>query len=304
MARFYNDQQKNRLRNTNLGALNDVLVYSEKKMAEESSVGGKICGCKGIRFCRLCENTDRVKNLQRERCLDWKKYRIFIYCRKCDSSGHSLTSEMHSVEQLLELYNNFHDLVQGNFDSFACETVKVVENFLTEDEEARLLKSISQSAWQVSQSGRRKQDYGPKVNFKKRKIKYHTHNNQRDNTLPEYFGFLFDRMKQLKFLEDFVAVQVTNLEYCSERGSWIEFHTDDQWAWGERIVTCSLCSDAVMSFLEEENNSLIHVPLLKRSLICISGPMRHKLKHAILPGHIVGTRIAITVREKSDRLQL
>ncbi|KAL1227769.1 Alpha-ketoglutarate-dependent dioxygenase [Trichinella spiralis] len=257
MARFHNDQQKNRLRNINL--------VNEKKDDRRIFY--------------------RVKNLQRERCLDWKKYRIFVYCRKCDSSGHSLT-------------------IQGNFDSFACETVKVVENFLTEDEEASLLKSISQSAWQVSQSGRRKQDYGPKVNFKKRKIKYHTPNNQRDNTLPEYFGFLFDRMKQLKFLQDFVAVQVTNLEYCSERGSWIEFHTDDQWAWGERIVTCSLCSDAVMSFLEEENNSLIHVPLLKRSLICISGPMRHKLKHAILPGHIVGTRIAITVREKSDRLQL
>ncbi|KRZ68404.1 Alpha-ketoglutarate-dependent dioxygenase alkB -like protein 4 [Trichinella papuae] len=273
---------------------------SDKKMAE--CVGEQICGCKGIRFCRLCENTDRVKNLKRERCLDCKKYRIFIYCRKCDSLGHSLTSEMHSVEQLIELYNNFHDLVQGNFDCFTCETVKVVENFLTEDEEASLLKSISQNAWHVSQSGRRKQDYGPKVNFKKRKIKYHTQN-QRD-TLPEYFAFLFERMKQLEFLQDFVAVQVTNLEYCSERGSWIEFHTDDQWAWGERIVTCSLCSDSVMSFLQEENNSLIHVPLLKRSLICISGHMRHQLKHAILPGHIVGTRIAITVREKSDRLQL
>ena len=48
----------------------------------------------------------------------------------------------------------------------------LVNDFLTEEEEAGLVQAIdSDPNWKESQSGRRKIDYGPQVNFKKQKVK-------------------------------------------------------------------------------------------------------------------------------------
>lgn len=43
---------------------------------------------------------------------------------------------------------------------------------LTEDDELELLQSCQSNDWVDSQSGRRKQDFGPKVNFKKQKVNF------------------------------------------------------------------------------------------------------------------------------------
>ena len=68
--------------------------------------------------------------------------------------------------------------------------VFVVRDFISQDEESRLVSTIDETPWMVSQSGRRKQvgescfaliiirvihdslqDYGPKPNFKRQKVK-------------------------------------------------------------------------------------------------------------------------------------
>ncbi len=49
--------------------------------------------------------------------------------------------------------------------------MQLIENFVTEDEETEIVTFADSFPWKMSQSGRNKQDFGPKVNFKKRKVK-------------------------------------------------------------------------------------------------------------------------------------
>ncbi|VDM80118.1 unnamed protein product [Strongylus vulgaris] len=59
-------------------------------------------------------------------------------------------------------------------ESICIDGLFVVYDFLTEGEEADIMEMIDGVDWMLSQSGRRKQDYGPKVNFKHKKVKTDT----------------------------------------------------------------------------------------------------------------------------------
>lgn len=99
-------------------------------------------------------------------------------------------------------------------------------DFLTIDESQKVVDSVDSAEWDLSQSGRRKKNFGPKINFKKKKIR------------PEFFNgffpstaFVRDKLKTLDFLKDFKVVEECFLEYKKSRGSHIEPHIDDCWIW-------------------------------------------------------------------------
>lgn len=98
-------------------------------------------------------------------------------------------------------------------------------NFLTANESELLVNSVD-STWDDSQSGRRKKNYGPKINFKKKKIRVDCFN-----------GFFhasdFVRMKlnDIEIIKDFKTIEECFLEYDAKRGSHIEPHMDDCWIW-------------------------------------------------------------------------
>ena len=209
--------------------------------------------------------------------------------------------------------NNKSKLQQTNFIGFKFPGVEIVPNFIAREEEAELVDKIDKNLWKNSQSGRKKQDYGPKVNFKKQKLKMSTFNG-----LPFYISEVVTKMKQLSFLKDFYIVEQCNLEYVPERGSQIEPHFDDSWLWGERLVTLNMLSDTwftmnidndqfvqanfFTSFQQLDVNNLdefkqpqaletctvlqsslvqVKIPLKRYSLVMLSGPARHRWKHAI-----------------------
>lgn len=174
------------------------------------------------------------------------------------------------------------------------EGVSVILDFVGESEELSIVKEIDRTIWKSSQSGRRKQDFGPQVNFKKRKLKL-------DNFtgLPEFSKALVERMRSIvPALGDFQPVELCNLEYVPERGSSIDPHFDDIWVWGERLVTLNLLSESILTFSRNENDNIeVQVPLPRRSLIIVKGSARYNWKHAIKREDIVSRRIAITLRE-------
>lgn len=90
-----------------------------------------------------------------------------------------------------------------------------------------------------------------------------------------------------------------NLEYLPERGSAIDPHIDDEWLWGEQLITLNLLSDTFLTFVKEELNVEVRVPLPRLSLLIVSGAARHSWKHAIYRRDIYDRRIAITFRELS-----
>lgn len=137
------------------------------------------------------------------------------------------------------------------------------------------------------------QDFGPQVNFKKRKLK-------QDNFtgLPQFSKVLVERMwSMVPALSDFQPVELCNLEYVPDRGSSIDPHFDDFWVWGDRLVTLNLLSESTLTFSHSAYNTEVAVPMPRRSLIIVSGPSRYKWKHAIKRQDIVSRRIAITLRE-------
>ena len=105
-------------------------------------------------------------------------------------------------------------------------------------------------------------------------------------------------MKQLPCLQDFLPVELCNLDYHPERGSAIDPHFDDFWVWGERLVTLNLLSDTYLTFTNDDVPSVeVAVPLIRRSLIVVYGPARKEWKHSIKRGDIKERRLATTLRE-------
>lgn len=118
----------------------------------------------------------------------------------------------------------------------------VIDDFITEEEENDLLNGIDDMPWDVSQSGRRKQNFGPKTNFKKKKLTV-----GKFNGFPKFTQFLQDRFCQMPLLRDFQTIEQCSLEYTTERGASIDPHIDDCWVWGERILTVNLLSNSVLT---------------------------------------------------------
>mmetsp|Transcript_2190 Transcript_2190/g.5177 ORF Transcript_2190/g.5177 Transcript_2190/m.5177 type:complete len:304 (+) Transcript_2190:152-1063(+) len=168
-----------------------------------------------------------------------------------------------------------------------------------QEEERSLLESIEAWPWQPSQSGRWKQDFGPRANFKKQLVK-----------VPEHFqgfpSYAFDLLQRAcdrsETLRGFEAVECLLLKYEEERGANHDFHVDDTWLWGERIVGITLGSSSVFTFYEPKSKVAVRVPLPQRSGYLISGRARYDWQHGILCDDIREVRIAITYRELTEEL--
>ncbi|KAJ8312918.1 hypothetical protein KUTeg_010291 [Tegillarca granosa] len=223
------------------------------------------CSCKGIRTCITCEKEGKIPFLDLQQTA-WTDF-------------------------------SNHPNHEGDFILYP--GIEIIHNFVSPDEEREITEKIYQTPFVDSQSGRRKQDYGPKVNFKRKKLKCDVFTG-----LPDFSHSLYKRMNDYPVLKDFIPVEQCNLEYTQERGSAIDPHFDDFWLWGERLVTLNLLSDSVLCMTKDDSPDIeIHVPLTRRSLIVVYGPARNIWKHGIHRNDITQTRLAITFRELSSEFQ-
>ncbi|EKX39153.1 hypothetical protein GUITHDRAFT_143755 [Guillardia theta CCMP2712] len=106
--------------------------------------------------------------------------------------------------------------------------VTVVEEFITEEVEGCWVREMDRDdrLWILSQSGRRKQEFGPKVNFKKEEVKI----DPSGTIFPSWSQeFLQLCSSSSSLLSDFEAVELGLLEYEPLRGSCIAPHIDDSW---------------------------------------------------------------------------
>ncbi|WAR02971.1 ALKB4-like protein [Mya arenaria] len=234
------------------------------------------CACKGIRTCPVCEAAGKQPKL----FVKDTEVRTFDYCDRCMKAW--------------ERGSSVHPNHMG--PGLAFPGIFIQPNFVSKAEEAAFVDKIDKTAFVESQSGRRKQDFGPKVNFKKRKVRSACFSG-----LPDFSKPIYERMKKLEVLSDFIPVEQCHLEYTPERGSSIDPHFDDFWLWGERLVTVNLLSDTILYFICDEHPGIeVHVPMARRSLIVVYGEARTKWKHAIHRSDISDRRLAITLRELSS----
>lgn len=194
-------------------------------------------------------------------------------------------------------------------------------DFINSDEELKLMKGIDEMKWDTSQSGRRKQNFGPKTNFKKRKLSI-----GKFEGFPKFSKFVQDKFKDVPLLNDFLTIEQCSLEYDPKKGASIDPHIDDCWIWGERVVTVNCLSDSVLTLnlykgddtkynlkcvndystdlikefdknLEKYNDIVVRIPMPNRSLIVMYGPARYQWMHCVLREDIKERRVCIAYRE-------
>lgn len=191
------------------------------------------CSCKGVRACILCEvYRGRVPG---QRLNVSAIRRTFVFCPRC-----CLCFEVNSESG---------ELLKG---VIRVPGIQVAEEAISERQEEFLQENVERSPWIESQSGRRKQDFGPKVNFKKQRVKTDAFQG-----FPSYMDIVMGSFSSLpeESMRDFNPIELCNLKYSPERGSCIDPHFDDFWLWGERLVTLNLQGATVLTFSRAQDFS-------------------------------------------------
>ena len=161
--------------------------------------------------------------------VDEKKDKVHTFCTKCN---------------LLFPGWDISDCGSHPAEGTSLPGIKFFLDFISVDEESKLLQDLDRLPWDLSQSGRRKQNFGPRANFKKRKTKVGNFAG-----FPSCTQFIQERFSTVpEYLNGYRTVEQCSIEYKPETGSCIEPHIDDVWIWGERIVQLNLLSDSVLTF--------------------------------------------------------
>lgn len=273
---------------------------------------GKCC-CTGLRYCRSCFSTERVNKIL-EGQINFRKPEEVILNQftkdrtsSCSflqlaPSSLSLCPNCGIVFDLPRLVENCSDHSLVSPSKLQVEGVFIIKEGVTEEQERFLMECLDKElGWKESQSGRRKLEFGPKRNFKKKKVKL-----PENVGMPSVLAPLCDIASQFaveKTEKEFYIAEVSVLDYSANRLSGFDPHVDDTWLWGERIVGANLLSDAVFTFVNSESVS-VNVVLPRRSLFMMSGKSRYEWMHGINPCYIKGRRVSITMRELSDEINL
>ncbi|XP_014086244.1 alpha-ketoglutarate-dependent dioxygenase alkB homolog 4 [Bactrocera oleae] len=271
------------------------------------------CGCKGVRTCLQCE---KDFNIQKPSLLQQlKDLQAFSFCPLC--------------ERLFEGWNPWEVRDQhpehNNHEGLPFPGMFVQEQFLCTNESEELMENLDVLPWAISQSGRRKQNFGPKANFRQRKLK-----NGNFNGFPLSTRFIQQRLREVPILSDFQTIEQCSLEYEPSKGASIDPHVDDCWIWGERVVTVNCLGDTVLTLtafdastnpkkynlnlvphyekqlllplletkqLDFFKDKIIRVAMPNHSLMVMYGPARYQFEHSVLREDVKSRRVCIAYRE-------
>uniref|UniRef100_A0A7E4ZZ31 Alpha-ketoglutarate-dependent dioxygenase alkB-like protein 4 n=1 Tax=Panagrellus redivivus TaxID=6233 RepID=A0A7E4ZZ31_PANRE len=264
------------------------------------------CACKGIRFCASCKDSERVLKLKelQDPKVAFADYETFVYnpadARCYYNPNVSAGSSVADIAAATVKLSETPATALADVNSFEIKGMLLIQDFLSIEEEEKLVENIEKTPWVASQSGRRKQDYGPRVNFKHHKVKC-----DRFVGVPTYADELLSKMTTLSsgVLGTYQPFELCNLEYEPNRLSAIELHQDDTWIWGNRLISLNLLSDSVMTFENAEKKQLVFMYMARRHLLSMFDDARYQWRHGIFSHHIVDRRIALTMREPAPKFQ-
>lgn len=291
-----------------------------------------ICSCKGIRTCKVCEKDKEkiVENIKSSQSLlETKDITKHVILKEYKYRNND-EKEIIIKEAFLPVdYNNKSkeksDLIINKEEvKYLSLGFFIINNIFNTKEIESILTELNSTNWVESQSGRKKQDFGVKINYKKRKIKsdyksiiFPTYKNIIENKIKE----IYDNTK-IEVFNDYKIHEIGNLKYQPELGAHIVSHIDDAWVWGNRIFGVNLISDVKMTIskveklveeekkivdkIEKDNtkkendlfiNYEIILPVKANEIYLMSDDSRHIWKHGIKAEHVQNERIVITCRE-------
>lgn len=272
------------------------------------------CGCKGCRSCIVCEKNYNIE--YKHPILNFENG-TYIYCPICEEAWPGWNES-----------DNMHPNHTGQ--SMKYPGIYIQPDFLSTHEESEIIKNLDQLPWDLSQSGRRKQNFGPKCNFRRRKITGGSFKG-----FPKSTQFIQAKFDSVSIMKGFQTIEQCSLEYDPDRGASIDPHIDDCWIWGERIVTVNLVSDSVLTmtcnnkynrynldcvetypavlnddgefsksqkcyklrYLDQSISPIVRIPMPNKSLLIIYGSARYDWEHQVLREDILTRRVCIAYRE-------
>ncbi|KEG11407.1 alkylated DNA repair protein alkB like protein 4 [Trypanosoma grayi] len=276
------------------------------------------CCCSGIRFCDRCISSDRAQaiihqsvDLTKASDVVSQQYgsertsscsfavvgpSLYSFCWECSSVFQMHGRVVRSCADHVELSSVTNLSLAGLF---------VAPDFLSLLEEEKLVMFFDNPSsfpgWKPSQSGRRKQDFGPRANFKKRKLRV-----PGTPWMPQQLKDVLGKVSSFVTQQSgkpFCIVEASVLEYTSENSSSIDPHIDDTWLWGDRIGGLNLLEDAVMTFVHG-NGTAVDVFIPRGAFFLLSKDSRFIWMHGIRQENIRNRRISITVRELAEDLEV
>ncbi|XP_055713522.1 alpha-ketoglutarate-dependent dioxygenase alkB homolog 4 [Phlebotomus papatasi] len=263
------------------------------------------CGCKGCRTCLLCEKEYGIN--KKDFMAKYQELKPYVFCYKCEKLVPGW-----DVDEVLKDHDN-------HSNGLDFPGIFVLPDFISESEEIGLMRGIDGMPWDISQSGRRKQNFGPKTNFKKMKLQ-----TGQFRGFPAFSQFVQERFNTVPLLKAYQTIEQCSLEYDPLRGASIDPHIDDCWIWGERVVTVNCLSDSVLTLAPYNGDSkryniflvdsyqkhlisplaqsqfediLVRIPMPRRSLIVLYGSPRYQWEHSVLREDIQQRRVCIAYRE-------
>ncbi|KAH8298065.1 hypothetical protein KR018_005960 [Drosophila ironensis] len=268
------------------------------------------CGCKGVRTCLSCEQDFRIaKPSLKEQLLEHEPW---TYCIQCELLQPGWATEA------VQAAHSEHRREQG----LPLPGILVQESFLSPEEGDRLINDLDALPWDISQSGRRKQNFGPKTNFRKRKLRLGSFAG-----FPRSTEYVQRRFEEVPLLRGFQTIEQCSLEYEPSKGASIDPHVDDCWIWGERVVTVNCLGEAVLTLtpyeqagkynldlvpqyeqellapllkehqLAQYRGKVLRIPMPNLSLIVLYGPARYQFEHSVLREDVTERRVCIAYRE-------
>ncbi len=155
----------------------------------------------------------------------------------------------------------------------AIEGLSYVPDFMTAEEQIRLVEKIDQSPW-LHDLKRRVKHYGYKYDYKARGV-------SRDayiGPLPAWLERVAPRLHEQGYFNTMPDQVIVN-EY--EPGQGISAHVDCIPCFGTTIASLSLGSGAAMQFQNLQTNQKQELYLKEGSLVVLSGPARYEWTHSI-----------------------
>lgn len=171
----------------------------------------------------------------------------------------------------------------------------LIPNFITKDEEQKLLTFINSCKWEKGPRNREVQQFGYKYNYTSKNSSM-----EQIDKIPKEYDFIIEKLMETKVFTE-KPDQCINNKYVPGQG--ITAHTDHVKHFGSRVASLTISSDTTMQFQKGETK--INVRLTRQSLAVLTCDARYLWTHCIpdrkadIVNNTViprGTRISLTFR--------
>jgi|GEM_PF-149445 len=191
-----------------------------------------------------------------------------------------LFKNLNSDKPLSSLVKEFEvdwygDKPKARKEAIEIQGLQIIEDFISQEYHDELISKIDEEDWS-NELSRRVQHYGYKYDYRARSI----NSSMKVAELPNWVNPLIEKILELNLMDSRPDQMIIN-EY--QPGQGISNHIDCEPCFGDKIISVSLGSTAVMNFTNPRTKAQLPKVLRPKSVVLLEGESRYNWMHGI-PG--------------------